>query len=108
MADQPDRERADQRVEPAPLDERELELSGGTGDLGAESGTAPGQPAWGTRARAPGAGEGVGGGCRRDDAGRELSGGPGDLGAEAGTAPGQPAWGTRALAPSAGEGLWVG
>ena len=59
MADQPDCERADQQVEPAPLDERELELSGGIGDLGAESGTAPGQPAWGTRAIAPSAGEGL-------------------------------------------------
>jgi hypothetical protein len=59
MADQPDREPLDQRVKPAPLDERELELSGGIGDLGAESGTAPGQPAWGTRAIAPSAGEGL-------------------------------------------------
>ena len=47
------------RTKPAPLDERELELSGGIGDLGAESGTAPGQPAWGTRAVAPSAGEGL-------------------------------------------------
>jgi len=59
MADQPDRERAEEGVEPAPLDERELELSGGIGDLGAESGTAPGQGAWGTRAIAPSAGEGL-------------------------------------------------
>jgi hypothetical protein len=59
MDDQPDRDRADHPKEPAPLDERELELSGGTGDLGAESGTAPGQSAWGTRAVAPSAGEGL-------------------------------------------------
>ena len=59
MAEQPDHERAENRVDPAPLDERELELSGGTGDLGAESGTAPGQSAWGTRAIAPSAGEGL-------------------------------------------------
>jgi len=59
MADQLNREQGDAKVEPAPLDERELELSGGIGDLGAESGTAPGQPAWGTRAVAPSAGEGL-------------------------------------------------
>lgn len=59
MADQLNREQDDPKVEPAPLDERELELSGGIGDLGAESGTAPGQPAWGTRAVAPSAGEGL-------------------------------------------------
>ena len=59
MADQLNREQDDSKVEPAPLDERELELSGGIGDLGAESGTAPGQPAWGTRAVAPSAGEGL-------------------------------------------------
>lgn len=35
----------------------ESDPSGGVGDLGAESGTAPGQPAWGTRAIAPSAGE---------------------------------------------------
>ena len=34
-------------------------MVGGIGDLGAESGTAPGQPAWGTRAVAPSAGEGL-------------------------------------------------
>ena len=59
MADQLNHEDADRTPEPAPLDERELELSGGVGDLGAESGTAPGQPAWGTRAVAPSAGEGL-------------------------------------------------
>ena len=58
MADQLDHERDDRKA-PAPLDEIELEISGGTGDLGAESGTAPGQPAWGTRAIAPSAGEGL-------------------------------------------------
>jgi hypothetical protein len=59
MADQLNHEKSDPKGEPAPLDERELELSGGIGDLGAESGTAPGQPAWGTRAVAPSAGEGL-------------------------------------------------
>jgi hypothetical protein len=59
MADQLNQEQSDAKAEPAPLDERELELSGGVGDLGAESGTAPGQPAWGTRAVAPSAGEGL-------------------------------------------------
>jgi hypothetical protein len=58
MADQTDPERPD-HAKPAPLDDRELELSGGIGDLGAESGTAPGQPAWGTRAIAPRAGDGL-------------------------------------------------
>jgi len=44
MADQSEHERAVHPVEPAPLDERELEISGGIGDLGAESGTARANP----------------------------------------------------------------
>jgi hypothetical protein len=40
-----------------PRRDAEIDPSGGVGDLGAESGTAPGQPAWGTRAIAPSAGE---------------------------------------------------
>jgi hypothetical protein len=48
----------DQR-EDRPIDESAIDPSGGVGDLGEESGTAPWQPARGTRAVAPSAGEGL-------------------------------------------------
>jgi len=62
MADQPDRPRTESnspRAEDRPLDDPALDPSGGIGDLGEESGTAPWQPARGTRAVAPSAGEGL-------------------------------------------------
>jgi hypothetical protein len=62
MTDQPDHERSDlesDRVAGNPLENPDLDPSGGIGDLGAEMGTAPGQPEWGTRALAPSAGEGL-------------------------------------------------
>ena len=60
MVHQPDREPSDsKRTEDRPLDDPALDPSGGIGDLGEECGTAPWQPAWGTRAIAPSAGEGL-------------------------------------------------
>ena len=62
MADQPDREHSDSKVnqtEDHPPGDPTLDLSGGVGDLGEESGTASWQPARGTRAIAPSAGEGL-------------------------------------------------
>jgi hypothetical protein len=58
MPDQPDQERSDPTLPAStnPLNDP-LDPSGGIGDLGEESGTAPWQPAWGTRALAPSAGE---------------------------------------------------
>jgi hypothetical protein len=47
------------RKEDRPIDETAIDPSGGVGDLGEESGTAPWQPANGTRAVAPSAGEGL-------------------------------------------------
>jgi hypothetical protein len=48
----------DRREDP-PIDESAIDPSGGVGDLGEESGTASWQPARGTRAIAPSAGEGL-------------------------------------------------
>jgi len=62
MAEQPDNERRDpqlKQTETNPLNDASLDPSGGIGDLGEESGTAPWQPARGTRAIAPSAGEGL-------------------------------------------------
>lgn len=47
------------RADDRPLGDPALDPSGGVGDLGEESGTAPWQPAGGTRAIAPRAGEGL-------------------------------------------------
>ena len=62
MAEQPHHERSDSKVNQAedrPPDDPALDPSGGVGDLGEESGTASWQPANGTRAIAPSAGEGL-------------------------------------------------
>ena len=62
MTGQPERAHGDPQVtrgDDRPIDESAIDPSGGVGDLGEESGTAPWQPAWGTRAIAPSAGEGL-------------------------------------------------
>jgi hypothetical protein len=62
MTGQPERAHSDPQIdrgEDPPIDETAIDPSGGVGDLGEESGTAPWQPANGTRAVAPRAGEGL-------------------------------------------------